>query len=333
MELGFLLTQRCNAQCTHCATDCGPHQNRTLPLQKVLALMDEAAQLTSAGERVDFSLSGGEVFLDLEQLVKIIRHGVNLKGSMGCVTNAFWASSDQRSQTIIARMREAGLTCLAVSTSRYHQRFVRLERVRRAVVAARAAGLTTVLKIAFSLRDKDEGLVDQWAEFVGADKLQAFPVLPYVRQGADLPQAHYVRAPGLPEGRCPSPSLTVREDGAAFTCCTPGAFEPLLQVGNVFDCSLEEIVERYHFDPVLQVLRERGPIHFARYAIAHGKGARLRRSYAGECDLCAHIASAPALTSCARASAREFRKHWAERLVAAMRVTAAPDNNRGDQQP
>lgn len=239
---------------------------------------------------------------------------------MGCVTNAFWASSDQKAQAIIARVREAGLAGIAASTSRYHQRFVHIERVKRALNAARAAGMSTMLKIAFSARDEADGLVHEWSDFVGADVVQIFPVVPYLRQGAELAPEDYVRVPGLPEGRCPAQSLTVREDGAAYACCTPGAFEPLLRVGNVFDCSLEDIVDQYQFDPVLQALLERGPVQFARHAMAHGEGARLRRSYADECDLCAHIASDPVLAKCARDSAQQFRKQWAERIADAMRV-------------
>jgi hypothetical protein len=127
--------------------------------------MNKAAKLTPAGERLVFGLSGGEVFLDLEQLVEVIRHGVSLGATLTCVTNAYWATSDARGQAIIERVREAGLGYMAASTSRYHQRFVPIEHVKRALGLARTAGIRTSLKIAYSVADQKEGLVDRWALF------------------------------------------------------------------------------------------------------------------------------------------------------------------------
>jgi MoaA/NifB/PqqE/SkfB family radical SAM enzyme len=323
MDLSIALTKRCNAQCTHCATNCGPRQKQSLATSTVFELMNEAAKRTPAGEILYFGLTGGEAFLDLEQLIEVIRHGVGLGGRVSCVTNAFWASSEEKAQTVAARVREAGLADLAVSTSQYHQSFVKIERVKRAVAAANRIGLNTTLKIAYTVQDEEDGRVQQWADFVGAQSLQIFPVVPFLRQGAALPAEHYVRTPGLPKGRCPSSLLTFREDGAAYGCCTPGGFEPMLHVGNVLDSSFDDILDRYHFDPVLQTLRERGPIHFARHAIAQGEGGRLRSGYADVCDLCAHIASDPALTNCARDSAQAFRTEWADRIAHAMRVKAS----------
>ncbi|MGA2779357.1 MAG: radical SAM protein [Steroidobacteraceae bacterium] len=322
MKLSLLLTKRCNAQCAHCATDSGPYARRSLPTQKVFSIMNEAAQRRRAGESLMFGLSGGEAFLDLEQLVAVIAHGVGLGATVTCVTNAYWATSDAKAQSIVARVRAAGLTHLAASTSRYHQRFVPIERVKRALSTARAAGINTLLKIVYSAPEEQEGVVQRWADFVGADALQAFPVVPYLRQGGELPLEHYVRAPGLPKGRCPAAVLTIREDGAAFNCCTPGGFETLLKLGNVFDHSLDALVDRYHFDPTFQVLREQGPIHFARHAIKNGEEGRLRSAYADVCDLCAHIASDPVLTKLAQDSARTYRRRWAMRIAKTMRANA-----------
>jgi pyruvate-formate lyase-activating enzyme len=330
MEIGLSLTQRCNAQCTHCATDSGPSKERALGIETIFALMDEAARLTPQGEKLDFSLTGGEVFLNLEYLIDVVRHAAGLGGRISCVTNAYWASSDQKAEAISVRVRNAGLTALAASTSRYHQRFVPIDRVRRALSAARAAGMLTLLKIAYTVPDLEDGLVDEWGAFVGADQLQTFAVVPYLREGGEIPPEHYVRVSGLPSGTCPAPSLSVREDGAAYTCCTPGAFQPLLRVGNVFSDSLREIVARFHFDPMLQALREKGPAYFAHYAIARGQGARLRDGYADECDLCAHIISDPVLAQCAQDSAREYRMSWASRISTQMRAGQTAVRKRRD---
>ena len=315
MELGLIYTRHCNAQCTHCATDCGPYTRQTLPLQKVLALMSEAAQLTPPGEPLNFSLSGGEPFLDLDYLIRVVSHGTALGATVSCVTNAYWASSDRKAGDIVRQVRAAGLTRLAASTSRYHQRYVPIERVRRALTHARGAGMMTLLKVAYTVQDEHAGLIGEWSGFVGAEALQTFPVVPYLRDGGIIGGDELARSAGLPAGRCPAPSLTVREDGRAYTCCTPGAFEPLLQAGDVFESGLQDIVDRFHFEPVFQVLRERGPAYIAKYAAARGGKERLRPAYGDECDLCAHLASDPALAAYARECAGRYREKWARDMV------------------
>lgn len=268
--------------------------------------MDEAARLTPAGERLSFGLTGGEPFLDLAQLCAVIRHGRELGALMTCVTNAFWASSDERARHVVEQVHEAGLRHLGVSTSRFHQQFVRIERVQRAVAAARCQGLTTQLKIAYLASDQAAGLVERWTQAVGADELHSFPVVPYLREGASLPEGDYLRTPGLPEGPCPASILTVREDGAAYTCCNPGGTSPLFHIGNV-QTGLGPVLNRYRFEPVLQAVRGAGPAQFARAAIAAGHADRLRSAYADVCDLCGHIASDPVLSAVARDAARDYR--------------------------
>jgi hypothetical protein len=321
MKLGMMLTNRCNAACAHCTTQSGPHKGTALGLPKTLSLMDEAAALTPPGHSPFFGFSGGEIFLDLEQLLEVVRHGAALNADMSCVTNAYWATTEHRTNSVIGRLHQAGLKYLALSTSQYHQRFINITRVRRATLAARAAGIQTLLKIAFSVEDEQQGLVSQWSEFVEADAVQAIPVTPYIREGVTLPDRSYVRSSGLPEGKCPSPLITVREDGAVFSCGSAGAFQPMLQVGTVSESPLEAIADRFNFGAVQRVLRERGPIHFAQRALAQGQGGRLRPGYANECDLCAHIASDAALTRCALDSAQEYRVDWAFQLTDRMKMT------------
>ncbi len=79
------------------ATKClGPHKKTALGLSKTLSLIDEAAALTPPGHSLFFGLSGHEIFLDLEQLLEVIRHGASLNAEMSCVANAFWATTEPR---------------------------------------------------------------------------------------------------------------------------------------------------------------------------------------------------------------------------------------------
>jgi len=307
VRLGFLVTTRCNAACSHCTTSCGPTQTQALTTDTVRRLMDEAVAL-GRGEPPEFFISGGEPFLDFAQLREVVAHGARLGGRVSCVTNAYWASA-ARADAMLSALRDAGLQTLAVSTSRYHQQYVRLERVQRALVTAHAKGMGTALKYAVTVSDRAQGeAFGKWMASAGVDLIEVFPVLSYVRDGFALPRRQLVRKHRLPTGACPAAVVTVREDGAAYTCCMPGAFTPLLRLGNVHHDSLEEIDARFHYQGVQRLLHARGPAHFARAAIAAGHGRRLRDGYASVCDLCAHIASDPVLAGVAAATAERFER-------------------------
>lgn len=320
MRLGLLVSARCNASCAHCTVDSGPHQSAELAPDKVRALMDEAAAIwnrdRAAGESLEFNISGGEPFLRFNHLLEFIAHGVALGASVTCVTNGFWASSEERARARLAALQQAGLAALGVSTSRFHQPFVGRDRVQRILVLAPAYGIRTALKCAVTASEQaaDKG-IGQWARSRRVDKLELFPVMPYLRTGESLPEASFIRKPGIPAGTCPAPTLTVREDGSAYTCCMPGAFKPLLKVGNVHQQPLAALHDRFCLGPVQQTLRDRGPAFLAEAIRADGLGSRLRPEYEGVCDLCAHIAADAPM---ARVASRSARRHAEQALQTEM---------------
>lgn len=323
MNLAFIVTSRCNARCAHCSSGCGPDRSGELPTQRILELMDEAATL-EPGAPLSFGITGGEPFLDFARLLTIVAHGARVGGSVSCVTNAYWASSNERAHQRLAALREAGLAILGVSTSRYHERYVTRSRVQRALDFARELGIRTVLKVAIGRSDTGGGGgLEAWARGAGADSVEVFPVLPYLREGQRWEDGEFIQTPGLPEGTCPSARITVREDGAALTCCHPGAESEFLRLGTAGENTLEELYDRFHLQGQQQLLRMKGPIHFARGIQAAGLGHLLRPAYASVCDLCAHIARVPQLARVAAEMSEQFEQEELRRLFSGlMRVTA-----------
>jgi MoaA/NifB/PqqE/SkfB family radical SAM enzyme len=295
MELVIVLTARCNAACTHCTTNCGPYRSEALSRDEVIRLMDDAAAIHD-DVPLRFNITGGEPFLDFDWLVDVVTYGGQLGAVVTCTTNAYWAHSDEITHGKLSTLREAGLVVLSVSVSRFHQRYVPLQRVRRVLDAARNLDLRTELKGAVTNSDLEpSGAVRDWQRELDADRVNIFPILPYLREGADLPEEDYYRETGLPEQPCPSDIVCIEPDGTALSCCGSGVSKQFLSLGNIRDTGLGDIQQRFRTAPRQTILRERGPIFFARCAIEAGLGDLLRDSYAGPCDLCAHIASDPRL--------------------------------------
>lgn len=324
MKLVLLTTARCNASCGHCSTSCGPEKTESLSQNKIFGLMDEAAELAE-GKPLKFLLTGGEPFMDFELLLSIVAYGARLGAIVTCVTNGYWATSPEKARSMLSAVQDAGLRALAVSTSRFHQQFVKLKRVERVLGAARDLGLTCCLKYVRLPSDaQDEETIKAWAMAAGADEVEDFSLLPYLRDGESLPDSAYIRSPGLPEGRCPAPLLTVREDGEAYFCCTPGADRPLLFLGNTHELRLREVHDRFYLGGMQQILRQHGPIFFARAAEAQSQGYRLRESYTNVCELCTHIVNDPDLAAVATETAQAFEVQQLRGILEALAPPEKP---------
>ncbi|SER19265.1 Radical SAM superfamily protein [Solimonas aquatica] len=328
MEISFALTSRCNARCVHCASSCGPHRDTWLEVQEVKRLITEAAAL-STGDALRVDFTGGEVFLDFDRLLDLVRFASQLGAEVGCVSNAYWATSDASASDKLRRLEQAGLSTLAISTSRFHQAFVPLSRVERAVRLARATGLLTELKVIFTQDEAGtQGAALQWSKAIPAAVHIHSPILPYLSTGQTLPEASYPRMPGLPREVCPGQSLAISENGMAYSCATPGADHDFLSLGDSRAIALAELQHRLQQGAKQRLLREHGPAYFAGAAILAGDGQHLREAYANACDLCLHIAHTDVLAQAAASlceALHRARHGPTQSLVPMLGKTGAPD--------
>lgn len=248
--------------------------------------------------------SGGEPFLDFVRLESLVTAGHELGATVTCVSNASWASSDEKCSDLLGRLRRAGLAALAVSSSGFHQQFVPRSRVERALRAAHEFGIQAHLKLVYRRSEEGSELVD-WARSLPNCRLQLIPLMPHVREGLRLPDSEFPARNQGSEGRCPGASLSIRETGEAYMCCTPGAFTDFHSLGDATAVPLAEIQRGFDYGSVQQILRQHGPSYFLDAIRATGHADRLREDYAGPCDLCTHIAGDPCLAGIARDVARQ----------------------------
>lgn len=319
MRLGLIITQRCNAQCLHCYSSCGPHETKQLSESRLLQLIDDSAACTP-DDALNISISGGEPFLFPALLQRLISRG-NAHGAwMSCVSNGSWAHNPTKAQAILQPLHDAGLDALDISYSEFHRAYVPENRIKHALGAAISLGLHSTLKYVETASSSGAEIC-RWAEEAGADHVQRIALLPALRTGAKLPDSTYSRREGLPGGACPGPLLSIREDGSAYGCCTPGAHTRWHHLGNVHAQTLTHLQQRYISSPRLRLLRREGPIALAKAVQTEGLGHLLRTSYVNACELCTHITSDPTMAKIARSTAE---RRDVQNLTAILQ--ALPDN-------
>lgn len=146
IHLIFVSTYRCTAACKNCCFDCKQDSSLpTLSKEKILHYIKEA---TSDFPSIKLAVfTGGECFLlgkDLEAAIGAAKsHGLVTR----CVSNGYWATSNDTAHNILSEMKRAGLDELNLSTGDEHQQYVPVSNIVSGVVAACKLGIRTVLVI------------------------------------------------------------------------------------------------------------------------------------------------------------------------------------------
>lgn len=283
---------RCNARCAMCYQAAGPkgsdiRGDGRLPLEVTKRVIDEAAGLPElTGNRVH--LSGGESFLNYNEVLAIFRHA-KARGfrNIGATTNAFWALNDTVADRKCAEVADAGATYFEVSIDFWHLPYVRIERVRCLLRAMRRTGLRPTLR---TLSSRSHHLDEVLASFEDTDLLQVVigngRVQPVGRGALEVPSADIYFGNGV-EGNCEAQlNLTVTPNGNVYPCCAGADMTDSLACGNVHTDTLADAVLKMRTDQVIREIIHRGTGELIPVIRELGFGDRLLPHYSGICHLC-----------------------------------------------
>jgi hypothetical protein len=289
MQLGLLLTFRCNAECAHCLVDAGPRRSEVMDEADVQSYIDQASAIPYGTSALCFS--GGEVFLYHSLLERAISYAAGKFASISVVTNAFWARNEAVARRKLEPLKAAGLGTLIVSASPFHSPYVNPLRAGFAVAAADSLGLRTFVKCTGpSDGPTPEARIRALGPGAKAASVQHMSLLPGGRALGLAPSAFPEQA-GIPEGRCPGAVFTISPNGDAYFCCTPGAFIDALKLGNAKTSTIHDLVQEYYMRGIFAFLRCHGPAALVPDLKEAGLGGKLRTGYVDVCHLCTSLLS------------------------------------------
>lgn len=143
--LGVILTTfKCTASCPECCFECSPDNDKILSYEEIVKFIEQAHTELDVKRLV---WSGGECFLLGDDLKKGIQYGYSLGINSRCVTNGFWATSEEVAFNKLKELRDVGLDEINFSTGDDHQLFVSEDKILNAVIAAAKLGLRVVVSI------------------------------------------------------------------------------------------------------------------------------------------------------------------------------------------
>lgn len=127
--LSLMPTWQCPASCKDCGTFSTPRTKTSLELSDMLAAIDKAKE-----EKMKLVVfTGGEATLRWLELLRCISHATKLALSTRLVTNAWWASTDDKASRRLKELRQSGLTEINFSTGDEHARFINISNITRTI--------------------------------------------------------------------------------------------------------------------------------------------------------------------------------------------------------
>ncbi|MEQ1868675.1 MAG: nucleotidyltransferase family protein [Vicinamibacterales bacterium] len=296
--IAVMVTRRCNMTCAHCSVESGPAVGSEPTEGQLLDWMRQAA---AAGVRT-LRITGGEPMLRESVVLKLIRECRRLGVATAINTNGFWGYSPEKARRQLRGLRRAGIGAVTVSYDRYHADFQGPDPALHIAQAAQELSIPLNLSV---VRDTDEGdlaAIANRLEPARGTRLRVYD-LQLVGRAREFPPDS-VRADA--DGFCTSCSYPlITDDGRLIACTGPAYFEKAespLVLGSLQETPLAELLDRHRQDPILNVIRTRGPAGL-REELLRTPGFEafpFRSHYFGICDLCHHITQDPSAVAALR---------------------------------
>jgi MoaA/NifB/PqqE/SkfB family radical SAM enzyme len=258
-NIEIVVTSKCNIGCRHCIYDCQPYSTEKLSKTVIKDLIRQAAALNCVKSIV---FTGGEAFLEYNSLIESIALCEELGLEAAAVTNGYWAHTAQIAGQKLKELK--GLRILNVSTDSFHQEFVPAEKIRNIIESCHELGIKCIVRISYLNNPGSEigAIKEQLSGLDGLYSIVAIPVAPFGRAAAlkETCSIYSYDPRGLPCCGADDPVIDANGD---VKFCPGGLFSHpenrLLKVGNIYDETLEEIKKSADLNPVVQMLRLRGP--------------------------------------------------------------------------
>ena len=193
-------------------------------------------------------------------------------------------------------MARNGLKNIMISIDDFHLEFIDISHIKNCAISAIHNNIGVTLQVVYSKntrriealkKDLNLNLDDSRLSWVET------PCDPIGRASVEIPYDEFLRNPFTERSFCSILKLlSVRLDGSIVPCCGSGAEAPGLVIGNIWQDTIDEIIDRANQSPVINLLTlDGGPLGLIERLKEHGIGKYAERRYTSPCDACFQIFS------------------------------------------
>lgn len=299
---GIILSYKCNSRCRHCLYGGSPDWDDWMSVNDAGRIFQGLLE-TSPYVR-GIHIAGGEPFLDFERLLRVQMLATEFGIPIEYVeTNASWCTDDVVARSKFEKLRDAGLTCVLVSSSPFHSERIPLSRVASAIKAGyEVFGPNGVVlwvpefyRQLSEIRANDPVELAEYVQSVGESIARymirsGYSLITGGRVGYELAEFYGRRPPEQCCGDVCKPELL---DSGHAHFDPYGNLVPSFCSGiSLGDCrDLKRVMNSSDFDllPLVRMLVEKGPYGLYELAVKEYGYKALEDGYVGKCHLCVHV--------------------------------------------
>lgn len=262
---------------------------------------EEAARTVLAQGCSAVHIGGGEPFLDPDNLAMVL--GACARAGLGVEyveTNCSWFRDPDHAETLLKRLKDAGLATLLVSISPLHNEFIPFSRTRGVMAACRKAGVGVFPWVQSFLPDLETfdpastHALEEYARLFGPDYVARIPSRYWIHQGGralELLRPYAAAAPAKDIAARSDRPCTELLDTSHFHVDLYGNYVPGLCAGLAV--AMRDLGRPLDSDsyPLLTLLLTGGVAALLDFARAEHSFAPRESGYISKCDLCTHIRS------------------------------------------
>jgi pyruvate-formate lyase-activating enzyme len=305
--LSIMPTFTCPAACKSCGTVSSPRDSTNLDLATIIEAIRQAKELGFA----NVVFTGGEATLRWEDLLQSIAYAHSLELPTRIVTNAHWAISLDKAVKCLDELIKHGLDEINYSTGDEHSRFIPVDNVMNAVVAAARRHFRVhvmvelrehrrVTKAMLLNHPLFSELTSSEKEVVSIGESPWMPLNPLITEEYPLGAAVNKQNVSLKKG-CDSvlATYTLQADGRVGSCCGLGLrLIPELNVTVAQENSfLEEAIEDSEDDFMKLWLHYKGPEKVLAWVAEKAPKVKWENMYAHPCQACHRVYKDPQVKS------------------------------------
>ncbi len=270
----FILTYTCNFECDHCFLYSSPRSQGTFTINQVTGVLDESVKI---GTIESIFFEGGEPFMFFPLLIESVKRAGERGFSVGVVTNAYGANSEEDAELWLRPLAESGVSFLNISNDSFHYGEELENPATIALSTAKRLGVANspiciepheIIQSASTMEGKGQPVVGGGARFRGraVEKLSD-----------NLPLRLWNELCECPDEDIESPSRMHVDAYGNVQLCQG------ISMGNMWETPLSQLVSEYSPDshPICGPLIRGGPAELAKEL-----GVTPETGYIDECHLC-----------------------------------------------
>ena len=237
LAIGY--SSKCNNRCAHCIARPAFPDEVKMDFEQAKSIILQANSL--GVKKIRFTL--GEPFIYTDDIKKLVSLCRGLGITTMIVTNAFWASSLEKSDELVKELIECGLTQLRISASRFHQEKIDLQNVVNAAQSCIRHKMDYYISFITDYSDEDADI----EQVLGENGLN------YSKESLicfrEALRSKKYKLPDNYSPKCGGLDPIVAPDLKAYACCGIGGYfdrTNFFYLGDLKEKKLSEINEAYN---------------------------------------------------------------------------------------